>query len=610
MKDYKIIDEYCLFKKFNSDLVGTNYRAGKIVDGSVTEHMNFTEVHPYLYSNEDTWKRIELLLNGVKKSKISNLYSPDVVINEEKKHLVYPYLEGVRLEKILKDSSEKHVPVNFDLALSIAMGIADLLDAGSSIAVAGKRSFHGFLTPDNIIIDYDGNIWIKNYGIYAYLNSTDEIRKELELKYGAWLTPEFLRKEKPVAQSDIYHLGYIIYKMVTGNYFSYSEGENFDSKLSNITLLQDVPTTDKNFLDNMIIFFKKTLNPEPQKRFSGIREFKEFVSEYFNIEELSSVTFNIAYFMNTLYSKDMDKLKIIVKDELKYIVPSKINNNNQDNENNSHIVENLLSGLDEREKSQSKNKFFMVAIALLLVVVGFFGYTALFNNKKDIVKEKTDKANVAVVVKDMEIEKLRKKLQDQKKQTALAEQKAREAEQESLAIAKKIKEENDAEKRKELKREQKKQEQIAADQKKKAARAKAKENALKKEKDLEEEKKRQDKKLKEDLRLKEEAKKKALKVGDMVNDVDQTPVPINVKITKISKKLRRKLKDDYVKAVVSVIVNENGGVSKVKFIKKTGIPEIDMELSSIIRNWKFKPAIKYGKRVSTWFTKTIVVWAL
>ncbi len=610
MKDYKIINEYCLFKKFNSDLVGTNYRAGKIVDESVTEHLNFTEIHPYLYSNEDTWKRIELLLNGVKKSKISNLYSPDLIINEEKKHLVYPYLEGVRLEKILKDSSEKQIPVNFDLALSIAMGIADLLEAGSSIAVAGKRSFHGFLTPDNIIIDYDGNIWIKNYGIYAYLNGTDEIRRELEIKYGAWLTPEFLRNEKSVAQSDIYHLGYIIYKMVTGNYFSYSEGENFDSKLSNITLLQDVPTTDKKFLDNMIAFFKKTLHPDPKKRFVDIRKFKEFISEYFNIEELSSVTFNIAYFMNTLYSKDMDKLKTVVKDELKYIVPSKISNNNKDNENNNHIVENLLSGLDEREKSQSKNKFFMVAIALLLVVVGFFGYTALFNNKKNIVKEKIDKVNVANVVKDMEIEKLKKKLLDQQKQTALAEQKAREAEQESLAIAKKIKEEKDAAKKKVLKKEQEKQDKIVADQKKKIAQAKVRADALKKEKDLEEKKKEQEAIIKENLRLKKETEKKTLKVGDMVTSVDQKPVPINVKITKISRKLRKKLKGDYVKAVVKVIVNENGNVSKVNFIKKTGIPEIDMELTSIVRNWTFKPAIKYGKRVSTWFTKTLIVWAL
>jgi len=605
MKEYKTVGNYSLFKELNTDLVGTNFRAGKIVDGKFNKHLFLTEVHPYLYQNAEVWKRVELLLNGVKKSKISNLYSPDSIIDDKKKYLVYPYLDGMCLENILDDSTKKNIPVNFDLALSIAMGIADLLEAGSSIAVSGKRSFHGFLTPDNIIIDQDGNIWIKNYGIYAYLNTTDEIRKELEFKYGAWLTPEFIRNEKPVPQSDIYHLGYIIYKMVTGNYFSYSKDDNFESKLSNISFLHHIPSSDKNFLDNMILFFNKTLNPDPNKRFSNTREFKEFVSKYFNIEELSSVTFNIAYFMNSLYAEETEKAKIELDEETKYIVPHKPENKGQDDEPDNNIVESLLSGLDEREKSG--NKFILIAIIIAVIAVAIVGFTML-NKSKNETKKSTDTSVVAkVAVKDIEIENLRKKLATQQKEMALAKQREDEARKKALEIERQIKEEKDAAKKAALKKEQEKQKKIAEDEKRKADEAKLKEEKLQKEKKAEEEKKKEELRIKEEKKKAEEERKNAIKEGDMVQDVDTKPIPINTEIPRLPRRLRKKIQGDSVQAIISLIINEKGAVKKIKFTKKTGIPELDIELMRIINKWTFKPALKYGKKVSTWFTKVVSI---
>jgi len=608
MKNYEVIGNYILFKEINVDLLGKNYRAGQLnEDGGIKEHTLFTEVYPFFYKNKDVWKRVELLLNGVKKSKISHLYSPNKIINNEKKFLVYPYLEGVSLEKILDDSIGKNIPVNFDLALSISIGIADLLDAGSSIAVSGKRSFHGFLTPDNVIVDHDGNIWIKNYGVYAYLNGTEDVHKELIMKYGAWLTPEFVRKEKPLPQSDIYHLGYIIYKMITGTYFSHSEGEDFDSKVSNISFLQHITTSDKGFLDNIILFFKKTLNPNPQKRFANIREFKEFISNNFNIEELSSVTFNIAYFMSSLYGTTIDSLEKETKEELKYIIPSKLKENNV--KEDTDIVENLLSGLDNHEKSKSKNKFYLIgAILTAVIIVVYMVLSMKSNTTVEVNKAKTEVSSVKLEdsKKAIEIKNLKKKLAAQKLEIELSQKKAEEAKQASIDLENKIKDEKDAEKKKQLKLEQDKQNKIIEEEKKKAD-ARLEEERIKKEQELVDEKKRLVEKEKEEARLKEEARKNALKTGDMVLNVDKKPVEINTEIPELSKKLRKKITGKSIIATVSVIVDQNGRVKKIKFIKKTGIPEIDMELSRIINLWKFEPAIKYGKKVSTWFTKVVTI---
>ncbi len=610
MKKYEIVEGYNLFKQLNVDLIGTNHRAGKIVDGKVTEHFLFTEIYPFLYKDEEAWKRIELLLNGVKKSKISNLYSPEIVINSDKKYLVYPYLDAVSLESIVDDSIKKNIPINFDLALSISMGVADLLDAGSSIAVSGKRSFHGFLTPDNIVLDHDGNIWIKNYGVYAYLNSTDEIHKEFEMKYGPWVTPEFLKKEKPLPQSDIYHLGYLIYKMVTGNYFSHSEGENFESKLSNISFLHHIPATDKEFLNNIILFFKKTLNPDPAKRFSSIREFKEFISDYFKIEELSSVTFNIAYFMSSMYSDDRETSEKVMAEELKYIIPSKVKemNSTDNSSKNSDIVENLLSGLDDKDKSSSKSKLMLFIAAIVIIAVAIGIYTTLGGKKEVKADPVVDKAE-QVQKAQQEIENAKLKEQNRLLLQDIADRKKKEKEtlkaiadnQEKIKKAEtekekaRLKEQNNL-----LKEKMKKEKEDLANKEAEAAK-------IEEAKKQEDEKKKLEEQKKEGARLKLEAAKKALKEGDLVIDVDQKPVGINTDVPELSRKLRKKIKGESVRAVVSALVDEKGNVKRIKIPTKTGVSEIDMELTRIIYSWKFKPALKYNKKVKTWFTKVVII---
>ena len=157
--------------------------------------------------------------------------------------------------------------------------------------------------------------------LVSYLSRETEVIAELEKKYGAWVAPEFLRREKLVGQTDIYHLGYITYRILTGKYFSFSQGEDFESKFANISFTQHIPSSDKEYLTDILTFFKKTLHPAPSQRFANIKEFKDFISNKFHIEELSSVTFNLAYFMNSLYMDNVEEENEAMNNELAYTIP-------------------------------------------------------------------------------------------------------------------------------------------------------------------------------------------------------------------------------------------------------------------------------------------------
>ena len=106
----------------------------------------------------------------------------------------------------------------------------------------------------------------------------------------------------------------------------------------------------------------------------------------------------------------------------------------------------------------------------------------------------------------------------------------------------------------------------------------------------------------------EARKRDALTEGDLVADVDTKPVIVNNNLPRLPKRLRKMMTKDTSLIIVSLLIDENGNVIKVKRIKKSGIPEIDLEISSTIMNkWKFKPATKYNKKVKTWFIRKILI---
>jgi len=614
MNKYKIVNNYLFFKELHSDTLGKNFRTGEISDNKPINHKLITDIHPFFFKDKNAWDRVTILLEGIKKSNIPHLYSPEKIIkSDDNILLIFPYVKARTFEQLLKDSEEKNNPINFDLAFSIALSVAELIDVGSSIVVSGKKSFHGFLTPDNILVDYDGNILLKNYGICPYIDQNSEIFSEIEKKYGAWLTPEFIRKEKIVSQSDIYHLGYILFRMLTGKYFSYSEGEDFNSKFANLSFSVHIPSTETDFLTNIINFFKKTLNPDPMKRFSSVREFKDYLANYFHIEELSSITFNLAYFMNSLYSEAMEEDAKIISEELAYVIPEEKEEvieedpiKKADKKEDSEIVESILNGLDEKKRAKSLPLVPILIISGLVIAIGIIAFLFIGQQKKSeevrlqaLQEQRRQQLRLAQLEKNFQN---KMKVLQEKTATTEAEQLAKE---EEIANLKTWKEE---------------QQKIARQKKLKAEEAKKKEEeAAKKKKEEEdlkikaEEEKRmkaeQEKKIQEELekKKKEEALEKPKRGALLpINTVTKKPEKIKGKDPKFSSTIRKKYKGKQMTVLTSLLIEETGKVAKVKILGN--VPsDIKAPLSLAIADWEYSPATKNKIKVKVWHQVSIKI---
>lgn len=636
MKEYNILNNYLIFQKLHINSIGINYRAGEIEGKRAKNHKILTEVYPFFYKNENIWKRIKILLQGINRSKIPNLYSPEEIIEDKDKAiLIFPHLSGNYFEKILEDSEKKNIPINFDLAFSIIISIADLIETGSSIVISGEKSFHGFLTPDNIIIDYDGNIYLKNYGIFPHIQKQDDIFKEMEMKYGSWLAPEFIRREKLSPQSDIYHLGYILYRILTGSYFSYSSEENFETKFSNISFNIEIPSAEIDFLTKIINFFKKTLDPNPSNRFSSITEFKNYISDFFKIDELSSVTFNLSYFMNSIYSEEIEKEEETLKKELSYTIQEKKEKKEKKEEKikplkeDSELVESILSGLDEKEKSKSKLPYIIIgiiAIAIIAVVI-------YLSNKKvqkqlidieaktkqeALLKQKTEKQKEIEDAKIREAEE--QKRQELTNQLNELQNKVKKTEEEKQRLAAKQKELKQLEEKKNkeyndffnlAKTNLNNNEFEKALENIKSGReindtddlnALEEQVRTKKAEFLGKEKIKKDKEIQ---RKREEEIANMIKKGQSIplESVTQKPVKREAPEPVFPRAIQKKYKGQTFTIKSDILINENGNIDKVK-VQKNAPNDLKLTIFSTLTSWKYKSAKWKKKNVKVWVRVT------
>lgn len=595
MADYNQLGNFILFKETFADSIGRNFRVGELLDRKVKKHKILSDVKPLFYSDPKIWKILRTLLEGIKKSNINGLYSPEEIITiSDKQLLIFPFMHFRNFESILEDSAKKGIPLNFDLAFSIAIAIADLLEIGSSIVISGQKSFHGFLTPDNILIDYEGKIYLKNYGIFPYISQNEDVYHEMEKHYGAWLTPEFFRKEKIVPQSDIYHLGYLLFKMLTGDYFSFTQGENFEEKISNISFSHNIPNSNKDFIDGLLEFFRKTLNPDPSKRFSSIREFKDYISSAFHIDELSSVTFNLAYFMDSLYGKVRDNESKIYEKELSYTVP--IKKQKQPEKVDNELVESILSSLDTKQK-QGRPKLLYILLPILIIgaiAIGLF--LSQSNRAKKIEKQRQAQAQL-LKQQNERIASLQDKIKkSEKKATLTAEEKIKQDEDKQKLLDQLDQAKKEKEKLKKIQdaAEKKKEEEInkkAEEEKKRLA------------KEAEINKKEAEKKKKEEeiarKKLAEEAKKPKPDQLIPINEVDTKPVKVSGKATVFPPSIRSRYHGNKFFARAMCLIDYQGNVKSVKIVSQ--IPkDIKSAISKSLLKWKFQPAVKKGVRVKVW----------
>jgi serine/threonine-protein kinase len=121
-------------------------------------------------------------------------------------YLTMELVEGESLAAILERERTLPVPRAAELALQICAGLAAAHDAGV---------VHRDLKPANILVERGGRLVITDFGIARSIAGDAQLTSNI-VGTPAFMAPEQVRGHEATAKTDLYALGLILYRMLTG----------------------------------------------------------------------------------------------------------------------------------------------------------------------------------------------------------------------------------------------------------------------------------------------------------------------------------------------------------------------------------------------------------
>lgn len=270
-----LADRYEILEVIGGGGMGLVYKARhKLMNRIVAIKM----LHKHMISSKDTLKRFQLEAQAASCLSLPNILTvyDFGLTNEGQPYMVMDYLEGTSLADVLE--AEHHVVP--ERAVSI------FIQACAGLAHAHQKGvLHRDIKPSNIMLVNFGDqadfVKIVDFGIAKLLNQgVGELTKTGEV-YGSpsYMSPEQCRGKETDARSDIYSMGCVMYRTLSGRpLFS---GDDIIELLFKQVSEPPAPfDADLNIPSELESVIFKALAKDAGDRYQTMGEFKEALEKY------------------------------------------------------------------------------------------------------------------------------------------------------------------------------------------------------------------------------------------------------------------------------------------------------------------------------------------
>ncbi len=274
------IGSYIIKEKIGEGGMGSVFRAeraGKDFTHEVA--VKIIQKHRATKENIQRFRKEQQILANLKHPGIARLYDGGVT-EEGFPFIIMEYVDG---SPITTYCSEQNC--------SVAERIELFKKVLSAVQYAHENlTIHRDLKPDNILVDRQGNVKILDFGISKLLedDDIDLTRTNAQVLTLRYASPEQIKNGVITTASDIYSLGIILYKLLTGK-------EPFD--LDDLTryqvekvIVENEPSTPSSIVEGSLkaklkgdidAILMKAIRKEPESRYRTANDFINDLNRYF-----------------------------------------------------------------------------------------------------------------------------------------------------------------------------------------------------------------------------------------------------------------------------------------------------------------------------------------
>jgi len=209
-------------------------------------------------------------------------------------------VEGRTLAAVHERCARESFPLAADHVLMVASRAASALEyLHAKKDDAGGALFHGLLAPRQLIVAFDGEVKLKGLGQWSSLRETPHLPAEDR----AWLAPEQARGGVGDARSDVYTLGLVLLSSIT---LRPPGGRDPLAVLAEarVTAATGEPGPVPKPLADLL---HRALASESAARFPSMAEMRKAIDTLLFSGDFTPTTFDLAFFMHTLFREDMDR---------------------------------------------------------------------------------------------------------------------------------------------------------------------------------------------------------------------------------------------------------------------------------------------------------------
>jgi len=213
------IDQYEVIAQLKSGGMATLFLARRRGAAGFAKHVAIKLVHGHLAEDD---RFVQMFVDEAMLS--ARIHHPNVVHVEElgetegTYYIVMEYVHGGSLAQLLKALAKARRRMLPELAVSIAVAVADGLHAAHETTAEDGRLLgvvHRDVTPENVLIAFKGHVKVIDFGVAkARERSAQTTAGTLKGKF-AYMSPEQAKGLAVDRRTDIYALGIVLWEMLT-----------------------------------------------------------------------------------------------------------------------------------------------------------------------------------------------------------------------------------------------------------------------------------------------------------------------------------------------------------------------------------------------------------
>lgn len=557
---------------------------------------------------------IDMLIDEAKIA--SQLSHPNIVQifdlgkKEDFYFIAMEYVHGKDLRTILKTLNLKERLLPFELSAYVVIKVCDALYyAHNKKDNTGKplKIVHRDVSPQNILISYDGDVKLTDFGVAkASTKLHQTVAGQIKGKM-LYMSPEQSKGSKEVDfRSDIYSLGCVLFEMITGKKLFMADSEM--AVLEKVQKGKIVKPTKLNpkipvQLENIVL---KALKQRPSERYQSALEMKKDLEEFI-LSRRKTIPDNheVSLLMAELFPGEFASLP-----------PAR---------ENVEIPEIRVEApqiFKEFEKKEEKRRGFkpliFPLILTILLLMGYLAYNFLYiprskrSPETEITKEseivhpqpvkKKEEAKESLETPKVERQELKEEageilLVPEMKSTREVQQKPLKTEPQKRIESQRVAKERPHVQSEEEKRVEEKPVEIVK-QEEPSKEVIPLPEPQKQEQVVEEKVKEEPKPQK----VQEvEPQPPPLREGDLLSLEEVDVRPSTIKRVSPRLTITAERSSAHGEILLNVLISETGDVLDVKLVK--GVSKtlgMNEEALKAVKQWKFSPAVKSGKRVKVW----------